>query len=372
MKTVLACVLLLFLAPAWAHKPSDSYLDLRIDGQRIEGHWDIALRDLDTAVGLDGNGDGRLTWDELRARHRAIAAYALARLTVSAQGVPCTLHAGEQPIDEHTDGMYTVLPLHGRCPVAPARLTVGYRLFADTDAQHRGLLRLQAGDGVRTAILGGERPVQTLMLAASPGSTFATYVRHGIWHIGIGWDHVLFLVSLLLPAVLVRRDGAWWGVAAPGDALADALKSVTAFTVAHTATLALAALGAVAPPSRWVESAIAASVAIAALNNVWPLLPGRRWIAAFGFGLVHGFGFAGVLADLGLPRGAEVLALLGFNVGVELGQLAIVGALLPAAFAVRRTRAYRNVLLPAGSCAIAAVAALWLAERAFGLALPGG
>ena len=157
MKTMLACVLLLILAPAWAHKPSDSYLALRIDGTRIEGRWDIALRDLDTAVGLDGDGDGRLTWDELRARHRAIAAYALARLTVAAQGVPCTLHAGEQLIDEHTDGTYTVLPLRGTCPVTPARLTVGYRLFADTDAQHRGLLRLQAAGSVRTAILGGDR-----------------------------------------------------------------------------------------------------------------------------------------------------------------------------------------------------------------------
>ncbi|GGX76378.1 HupE/UreJ family protein [Massilia dura] len=368
MKALLALLFLLWTVPASAHKPSDSYLSLRVDGTRIEGRWDIALRDLDLALGLDGDGDGRLTWNELRARHGAIEAYALSRLSIAAGGAPCTLAAGSQLVDEHTDGAYTVLPLRGTCTVKPAELTIAYRLFGDVDAQHRGLLRIGDNGDARTAILGGERPVQTVPLAqASAFQQFLAYVRHGAWHIWIGYDHVLFLVSLLLPAVLVRRDGGWQHVPAFRGAATDVLKTVTAFTLAHSLTLALAALGVVAPPSRWVESAIAASVAVAALNNVWPVLPGPRWAAAFLFGLVHGFGFAGVLADLGLPRGALAASLSGFNLGVELGQLAIVAVVLPLAFALRATRAYRRVLLPAGSLAIALVAFAWLGERAFDL-----
>lgn len=376
MKRILSALLLACLAwvaiPAQAHKPSDSYLVLRVDGQRIEGQWDIALRDLELALGLDGDGDGRLTWNELRARHGAIAAYALSRLGIAAGGAACTLAAGVQQVDEHTDGAYAVLPLRGTCPVAPTELTIAYRLFGDTDAQHRGLLRIDAGDGVRTAILGGEQPVQKVALARADSTrTFLAYVRHGAWHIWIGYDHVLFLVSLLLPAVLVRRDGAWQHRPAFRGVATDVLKTVTAFTLAHSLTLALAALGVVAPPSRWVESAIAASVAIAALNNLWPLVPGPRWAAAFVFGLVHGFGFAGVLADLGLPRGALATSLGGFNLGVELGQLAIVAVVLPLAFALRATRAFRRMVLPVASLAIALAAIAWLGERAFDLQLPG-
>ncbi|WP_395405408.1 HupE/UreJ family protein [Pseudoduganella sp. UC29_106] len=196
---------------------------------------------------------------------------------------------------------------------------------------------------------------------------FAAYVRHGVWHIWIGFDHILFLISLLLPAVLVRRDRQWHEAPAFRGAAMDVLKIVSAFTLAHSVTLSLAALHVMSLPSRWVESAIAASVAVAALNNIVPVVRGKRWLAAFVFGLVHGFGFASVLADLGLPRDALALALVGFNVGVEIGQIAIVAAFLPLAYAVRGTWLYRRVMLVGGSCAIALLAALWFGERAFDL-----
>ncbi|AVR99054.1 hypothetical protein C9I28_05305 [Pseudoduganella armeniaca] len=360
---LLACLL---CEPARAHKPSDSYLTLRLDGERIEARWDIALRDLDFAIGLDGNDDGRLTWNELRARRGAIAAYALARLHIASADGDCPLVARGQLVDDHTDGAYTVLTLEGACRAPPTRLLVDYRLFAGTDAQHRGLLRIDHGAVVQTAILGGERPRQALELErVSAARQFLAYVWHGTWHIWIGFDHILFLVSLLLPAVLVRQGGTW--VRAPDlrTAAADVVKTVSAFTIAHSVTLALAVLEVVSLPSRWVESAIALSVVLAALNNVWPRVLARRWLAALVFGLVHGFGFAGVLADLGLPRGALALSLLGFNVGVELGQLAIVAVVLPATFALRGTRVYRRTLMPGGSLVIALVALAWLGERAF-------
>ena len=332
---------LAWLTPAQAHKPSDSYLAISVSNDKVTGQWDIALRDLDFAIGLDADGNGEITWGEVRAKHAEIAAYALARLAIRSDGAACSIEPGAQQIDDHTDGAYTVLPLAIRCAKTPAQLAIDYTLFADLDPQHRGLLNLQALGQTRTAVLGPQAPTQSFELkAVSRWAQFIAYAREGVWHIWIGFDHILFLLSLLLPAVLLwrGRQGQQWQPAETfRQAFFDVFKIVTAFTLAHSITLSLATLGFVSLPSRWIESAIAASVVLAALNNVWPLFHRRRWMVAFGFGLIHGFGFASVLVDLGLPREALALALVGFNLGVEVGQLAIVAVFLPLAFALRRT-----------------------------------
>ncbi len=165
----------------------------------------------------------------------------------------------------------------------------------------------------------------------------------------------------------MRRDGQWVPAAGLGGAVKEVFKVVTAFTLAHSITLSLAALEIVTLPSRLVESAIAASVIVAALNNLRGTIEGKRWVMAFVFGLIHGFGFASVLADLGLPKDALVLALVGFNVGVELGQLAIVAVFLPLAFWLRATKFYRVGVLQIGSLLVALLAAWWLVQRLFDL-----
>jgi hypothetical protein len=363
---------------AQAHKPSDSYLTISVDGAQVSGRWDIALRDLDFAIGLDADGDGNITWGEVRAQHAAIAAYAAARLQLQADGVACPIEVGAQAVDEHTDGAYTVLPLRFACAAAgvapaagaPGALTLRYTLFADIDPQHRGLLNLSAGGATRTAIFGPQAAQQSFTLAeTSRWKQLLDYAREGVWHIWIGFDHILFLLSLLLPAVGVWTHRRWQAVARFRQALWDVLRIVTAFTLAHSITLSLATLGLVSLPSRLVESSIAASVVLAALNNVRPVFHGRRWMVAFAFGLIHGFGFASVLVDLGLPQGALALALLGFNLGVEAGQLVIVAAFLLLAYRVRRSAFYRRAVLQGGSLLIAAIAAAWLVERAFNLKL---
>ena len=357
---------------ASAHKPSDSYLAIIAADKGLAGQWDIALRDLDYAIGLDADGNGEITWGELRAKHEDIAAYALARLSVSTDGERCTLTPTAHLVDEHSDGAYAVLQFSIACGTraAPSSIDVDYSLFFDLDPSHRGLLRIGHAGGTVTAILGPERARQSFRLAATSRlAQFFDYAHEGVWHILIGFDHILFLVSLLLPAVFVLSGRGW----APAERFApvfwDVLRIVTAFTLAHSITLSLAALSVIALPSRLVESTIALSVVLAALNNLWPVVAGRRWMVAFGFGLIHGFGFASVLADLGLPRDALMLALVGFNLGVEAGQLAIVGLFLPVAYSLRRSWAYRRMIFAGGSALIVLVAAVWMAERVFVLKL---
>lgn len=154
------------------------------------------------------------------------------------------------------------------------------------------------------------------------------------------------------------------------DSALDILRVVTAFTLAHSLTLSLAALGVVSLPSRLVESAIALTVLLGALNILFPVVRKRRWIVALIFGLVHGLGFAAVLADLGLPARGLLQALIGFNAGVEIGQLAIVALLMPVTYLVRETVFYRRLMLPAGAAVISCLAVYWIALRAFPGAFP--
>lgn len=374
---LLAALFLLSMEDAaFAHKPSDSYLKLDVDGATINGQWDIALRDLDFAIGLDSNQDSAITWGEVKAKHGEIAAYALSRLTLGSGGAQCAPLMREHLIDNHSDGAYAILRFTATCPSAPAILEAGYRLFFDIDPQHRGLLNLSSEGANRAGIFSVDEPVQQFTLAESSKiAQFVDYLKEGVLHIWSGYDHILFLLSLLLPAVLVRSVASrkvWTASPGFGTATWGVLKVVTAFTVAHSVTLSLATLGVVGLPSRLVESAIAASVVLAAVNNIFPIVHGGRWIIAFSFGLIHGFGFASVLVDLGLPQGSLLLALVAFNLGVEVGQLAIVAVFLPLAYAARDTLFYRRAILVGGSSCVALIASLWLVQRALNVVLMPG
>jgi hypothetical protein len=365
----LALFLLLVLASisAQAHKPSDSYLSLKLEGDAVQGQWDIALRDVDYAIGLDADDDGNITWGELLRQKDALNAYALARLKLSGDGQDCPLQAEDLLVDEHSDGHYAVLRFAAHCAAGPNVLAVAYRLFFDLDPQHRGLLRLERGGQVDSHVFSPANPRFEIAqnAARQPGQEFLNFAKEGVWHIWIGYDHILFLLSLLLPAALLALDGR----GRLRRAGLDVFKIVTAFTLAHSITLSLAFLGYIALPSRWVESAIAASVVAAALNNIGGWMVERRAWLAFGFGLVHGLGFASVLLDLGLPKQLQILGLVGFNVGVELGQLAIVAGVLPVIVGLSRFPFYSPVVVKFGSGCIAAVAFLWLAERGAGVSL---
>ena len=362
----LGCVLIILICrPVLAHKPSDSYLSLEVRATHLEGQWDIALRDLDYAIGLDSDQNDQITWGELRAHHDAISTYALAHLGIEADGLACATQPTTHLVDAHSDGAYAVLRFRADCPGPVTRLQLDYRLFFDLDPQHKGLLRLSKDSNTRSAVLAIDDPIQSFALGQSGMLTeMRQYLKLGIWHIWFGFDHVLFLFSLLLPAVLTRHNHRWQAAANLRISLWDVARVVTAFTLAHSVTLSLAALGVVSIPSRVVESTIAASVVIAACNNLYPVFLERRWILAFVFGLIHGFGFASVLQDLGLPAAHLMASLVAFNLGVEFGQLALVALFIPLVWQIRGSAFYRWPVMTGGSVAIALLAVVWFCERA--------
>jgi hypothetical protein len=391
---------------ALAHKESDAYLTLRTDAANnhvVHGQWDIALRDLDFAIGIDANHDGAITWGEVQARRQAIEDYALARLQVKGDGLTCAMQSTGQMIDQHTDGAYAVILFDAVCDKnIPSKVTVVYELMYDLDPYHRGIVTIHSGDRIAGAVLGPSNPIASLNLREPDRwGEFKSFVTDGIWHIWTGIDHILFLLSLLLPAVLIRRrmqsrgDGwragtvlaetsgalmaltaqppryRWEATSRFWPACLDVIKIVSAFSLSHSVTLSLAVLGIVHLPSRLVESGIALSVMVAALNNIYPLVHKRVWLIAFAFGFIHGLGFASALAGLQLPAGAMAASLGGFSVGVEIGQEAIVLAFLPLAYLLRKTWFYQVVLLRWGSLLIIALATGWLVQRAFDILIPG-
>jgi hypothetical protein len=366
--TWLAVFMLCWAAAAHAHKPSDSYLTLAVDDKTIVGRWDIALRDLDNPLALDADGDGILTWGEVRVREGDIKSYAFTRLRLTGDGRLCVIHPGDMLIDQHSDGAYAVLEFKAACPARPIRLGIDYRLFADVDTLHKGLVHVASNGATTTAILGLSHPTEILDIRGKGlGRTFIDFVGEGAWHIWRGVDHALFLLSLLLPAACVLHGKTWRPADSPGAVAIDVLKLVTAFTAAHAITLSLATLRVVALPSRWVEIAIAATILLSALNNIVPLVRTRRWLVAFVFGLIHGFGFASVLTSMDLPTAHLAAALAGFNIGVEMGQMSLVLVLLPVLYIYRSSCWFRLATLYGGSAAISVFATMWIYERTTGL-----
>ena len=355
-----------------AHTPSETYLTFQLDGTNLVGRWDVALRDLQQGLGLTPEDVKKLSADEVSRRQEALALDTIARLAVKLDERALVFQVTDFTTLQLNSGEYARLLFAAETAAGmPSVIHVDARVLFSVDPNMHGLLRVEHRGRTETAAFDNQHVehIFTLSLPSSRWSQWWTFVREGVWHIWTGFDHILFLLSLLLPAVL-RRDGTGWhGVERFHQAFINVLKVVTAFTLAHSITLSLAALDIVQLPSRLVESVIAASVVLVALNNLRPMFGDKSWMVAFGFGLVHGFGFASVLGVLGLQRQTLALALVGFNVGVELGQLAIVAVFLPVAFALRGSGFYRVVVLRVGSAAAALVAAAWMIERMFDLKL---
>ncbi|GAA2686981.1 hypothetical protein Apa02nite_037180 [Actinoplanes palleronii] len=199
-------------------------------------------------------------------------------------------------------------------------------------------------------------------IGATAEDGFLASVRLGVQHIAEGADHLLFLIMLLVPAPLVAGRRRWVRGGDLRRSVVRVVHVVTAFAIGHSITLALGALGLVSVPTRVVESLIAVSILVSAVHAIRPLVPGgEAWIAA-GFGLMHGLAFAALIGDLGLGRGSLVADLLGFNLGIEVTQLAVVALLMPSLLVLSRTRIYPAVRIGIAGAGVV-LATAWLAER---------
>jgi HupE / UreJ protein len=325
-------------APAAAHTGgSNGYAVITVEEDRIRYQLTLWPAALPPAVAAEieraraGDGPSR---DRLLGIVRE-------KVTFTIEGRRCEAGPGSTPGGAAAGSL--VLAVDVACPGAGHGVLIRDDLFDAFGADYHTLARIETPG--RTAQFAFTP--ETRETRATPGGGVGSFVRLGVEHILIGWDHLLFLLALLV------RGGGWLSL----------LKITTAFTLAHSVTLALAVLELVSLPGRLVEGVIALSIAVVAAENLFrrPVIS-RRWLVSFGFGLVHGFGFSSVLREIGLPTQGFLLSLLGFNVGVELGQALVVAVALPALALLRRTR-WEPPLVRAASAATLLVGAVLFVER---------
>ncbi|MEM1106296.1 MAG: HupE/UreJ family protein [Pseudomonadota bacterium] len=374
---VLVSLLAAFVAAeAAAHRLNESYVYFNVTDTSLAGRVEATLTDINKVIPIDANGDGVLTGAEFEARQDEILAYFAERLTLSIEGIIqpeqfTTTTFLEIDVDTFALMQFEVPSITD----TPDGVEMEYRFLFDTvEPTHRGFALIESNTrtGVEnneaqfSLIFGPSDGAQTLSLIGRPGfEIFMEFIRHGIWHIWIGYDHILFLIALLLSSVMIRRNGIWAPADTFGDAFWTVVKIISLFTVAHSITLSLAALGVVTLSVTLVEAIIAISIAIVALDNIIPRFHHRAWVVVFAFGLFHGFGFANVLEPLGVDQNSKLVALAGFNIGVEIGQIVIVAAVFPLLFLIRRWQLYPMLILRLASAALIAIALFWFVERTF-------
>ena len=352
-------VLALLLAPrgATAHELRTAYVSIEAEADTLRTNVLIAVVDLSSVLKLDSDQDGEVTMAELDP-HRERATRLLAKhveVKLDGQVVPQSPGGSDFSV---AVGGHVLFRQHLVAPLrqAPKRIDLRTTLFDDFGQGFKVLARITQGEQSSEEVLSGSEAVFTFSAAkAEQGGVDRpswSFIRLGIEHIFIGIDHILFLLALIVL----------------GGRFRDLIKIVTAFTVAHSVTLAVAALGLFHPPGRLIESAIALSIVYVAGENLVIQKTDWRWVITAAFGLIHGFGFANVLAELGLPRQGLVLSLLAFNLGVEIGQVCIVALMWPLVVLLSRLPR-RRLAVSAVSVLIGLIGLGWFIERAFGVEL---
>jgi hypothetical protein len=395
LKMLVFCAITMMLAPLaiLAHAPNQSYIFLRIyEKDGIEGRFEINLREVNKVFGL--NLKNGATEEDLSPYLEEIRSYLANHSAFTSRLGEHRIRFGDIGIFRSNLGdflqVYFELENSG---TLPTELEVSYSAVFDEDPTHRAFLVVEYN--WRAGVINNEANISLYFQPEDTTDTlslkdfsvwkgFKTMVKQGIWHIWIGLDHILFLIALILPSVVRRtantnsevqatalnagRSREWYPVERFKPAFIYIITVITFFTIAHTITLTLASLQLLTLPSRLVESVIALSIGLAAFHNIRPIFKGRDWIIAFVFGLFHGFGFATVLGDLGLTAEFLSFSLLGFNIGVEIGQVIIIALIFPLLYLFRRSYFYPKVLLY-GSALLIVASIYWCIERGFDINL---
>lgn len=377
----IAMVSVLWALPASAHRGEQSYLYLDVNVEDLEGRVEFPYTDIREVFGLALTDSPEAIQAELEDNIDELLAYATQHSSVGSGGewfpmvFDGTVELLNDGVTDDEPG-YAIFPFVVEVPTeeVPRNLEVRFDPFF-TELPNRDSIVLVANDWQRGIY---EAEANELIIFNDPGEigtldlgdpsqwlNFTGSVGLGVDHIRTGPDHIFFVLVLLLPSVLVFRSG-WRPAESFGTALWRVLKIVSMFTVAHSVTFTLAGLDLIPlPSSKLVETIIAVSIAAAAVHNLRPIFLNREWLLAFGFGLFHGLGFASLVDQLDTSRTAQLVSLVGRNLGIEIGQVVVILVVFPSLFLLRRTRLYRPAFI-AGSLALAAVSLVWAVERIVG------
>ena len=381
---------------SFAHRPDRSVVYLRVyETAGIEGHFDVGIVDLNNYLGLNLGLHPKA--EDLMIYRDKIQAYILKHSSFSSKyGNHKIVFKDEVDVLWVSSGSFAIFPFElENIDELPDNLEVSYTVFLDENPMHTNGLGMEynwkAGlinnEKIMALDFSTSKRTKTLDLTdTSIWTGFVAMIKQGMLHIWIGMDHILFLLALILPAVVRRKstltvDGGvsvdnssyevwgWSPVMKFKPAFIYILKIVTFFTIAHTITLSLASLKIIVLPSWLVESIIAFSIGLAAFHNIRPIFKGRDWVIAFVFGLFHGFGFATVLGELGFKGENLSLSLLGFNIGVEIGQVVIILLIFPFLFFMRKLKLYPKFLVFM-SVLLIIISIYWMVERIFEVDFP--
>ncbi len=351
----------LYSVATFAHDPGLSLVDIELSDNNISAHITYAKKDIEQFVNLDNYLINDQSSKKTVTVKSELAQFINKAIEFNSQNKIINTVITEINLDK-SNAVHFWLKLSS---ISGKELTIDSRMIDQFPLGHRQFVKVKTAVGIIDShLLSSRNPSYTSLLPkANLSGVLFNFLLEGIWHIWIGFDHILFVVTLLLPAVLVYKQSSWHPNSGFKQVFKFTVKVISAFTIAHSITLGLTVFEIITLPSKIVEAMIAASIIVAATNNIYCWVNQRLWMIAFAFGLIHGMGFASVLNEIGMQSNTQALALLGFNVGVELGQLAIVVTLLPLLYLFRKRAFYKPVVFQSGSYVIAIVSCVWLFER---------
>lgn len=348
----------------------ENYITIDINNSNPKVILDFESDNLDQFIILDTNENGLVSWNEIKAKKEEIVDFVLPHLKISTDGKRCENSLTDFEVYRRVHQSYIKLHIDLLCSSPKNETKLFYDLFFDIDKGQKAFFSLADQNSSKPMILSSmTKEISVKLEQATPIQSFINFLTEGIWHIWIGFDHILFLLMLLIPSVIYYQSKEIMPQISLKKTLIKVLKIVTAFSVAHSITLALSVMEIITINSTFVEITIALSVLYTALNNIFAWMQKKIWLLAFGFGLIHGFGFANVLNEMMLSSRELVRSLLGFNLGVEIGQIAIVLVVVPLIFILRATKFYKYIILYGFSTLTAIVASLWAYERYFNLSI---
>jgi len=342
-----------------AHQYRCSYLNFDFNNTTPALEWEIETLHLERIFELDDNKDGDVKWDELFNHKVKIIEHIQKYFKLKIDNESFDLQIKDFKLEDYDDLTYIIIDI----PLAQntKKIDIDYNLFFKEDSIYRCFVQFvdKNSTSINTLFLGHQQlSIEVKNHKNNLFQSLKEFFIEGIWHIWIGIDHILFLLMLIIPSVKNREKFK--------PVFIEILKIVTAFSLAHSITLTLSALDLVTISSKFIEVTIAISVLLTALNNVFEKIKGFYWQIAFGFGLIHGFGFANALGELELAREFFIYLLAIFNIGIEFGQLVIVVIVLPILFMLRKSKIYLIGILKIGSLLTAILATWWIIERIIG------